>query len=79
MGLNVQSQALVFENNLHFDILYVVAPEDTISHEIYFIIAQPYMPGLNFSDEIDAPDKETKKEERKKKRVRNMKSRKQEE
>jgi len=79
MGLSVQSQALIFENNLPFDLLNVVASEDTTSREIYFNIAQPYILGLSIFDETDTPGKETKKEERKQKRNRNKKSRKSEE
>jgi len=67
LGLQSESQSLVFEDNIPFDILYVKTESDTLSHEMYFNIAQPYLLGLNFLEKNKKSAKKDKKKKRRKK------------
>lgn len=70
LGFDVESQALIFDKKVPYDILYVKTESDTVSQEMYFNILQPYTLGLNFGN---AEEKETKKDKKKKKSKRKKK------
>lgn len=53
LGLQIASQALIFENEVPYDILTVSTPNDTIPKEMYFNILQPYLLGLGLKSEYE--------------------------
>ena len=61
LELSTSSQALIFEDDIPYDILYVTSDSDTTKREMYFNIAQPYLLGLNFSDDIEKQDGKKKR------------------
>lgn len=67
LGLEFESQALIFENNIPYDILYVKS-DDGNSIPIYFNIEQPFLLGLKFGDDNDNNDDKNKKVKKKKKK-----------
>lgn len=70
LGLESESQALIFENDIPFDILYVRTQNDTIPQEMYFNITQPYLLGLGLKSEKE----DNKKDEKKPRKDKNKKS-----
>jgi hypothetical protein len=66
LGLHTVSQALVFDRDVPYDILYVTPENDTTTREMYFNVSQPYLLGLNFSDNDEKSGKKDKKKKRKK-------------
>lgn len=51
LGLETESQALIFVKDMPYDILYINTINDTVPKEMYFNISQPYLIGLGKNSE----------------------------
>jgi hypothetical protein len=67
LGFQVKSQALIFNHDVPYDILYITQENDTTTREMYFNVSQPYLLGLNFLDHDEKSGKKDKKKKHKNK------------
>jgi len=70
LDLKSQSQSLIFEKNVPYDMLQVKAENEEETQKIYFNVELPFMNGLNFMKDSKSNKKAAKKNKTKNKKTR---------